>query len=395
MSPGVPFFYYEVVFAVASFVLGAVVGSFLNVCIYRMPLNMSVNEPKRSFCPNCKAQIAWYHNLPVVSWLALHGRCANCHQRISARYPLVELLTAGLFLLVFWRFHEAWSLLLPYWIFVALLIVATFIDFDHFIIPDEITVGGTVVGVLLSLAVPLLMGEEKHVMGLFWSLVAAAIGYGLLWGVVELGKLAFGKKKVVLPEPEDFSWTRKGEDAELVIAGETDLWSEFFSREKDQLVLQCDQLTLAGQRHENVALLCFYNRVVLEGTTHPLEKLDAFSGRLREFVFSARGDGVRRREIHRVHRGVPGLAGRVLHRGGGVAGRVRRRGQPARARAAGAVAQNSLRTLFVGGGVGVVIRRAGGSGVVFASGTALKGELAEGWDRAWLRMVRSASLRCG
>ena len=293
MPPGVPYIYYEVVFAIFSCVLGAVVGSFLNVCIYRMPLNMSVNEPKRSFCPNCKAQIAWYHNLPVVSWLWLRGRCAHCHQWIAARYPLVELLTAGLFFGVWWRFHEEWILLLPYWVFVALLVVATFIDFDHFIIPDEVTIGGTVVGVLLSLAVPLLMGEETHIMGLVWSGVAAAIGYGLLWGVVEAGKLAFGKKKVVLPEPEDFTWTRKGDDAELVIAGETDLWSEFFSREKDQLVLQCDQLTLAGGRHENVALHCFYNRVVLGGTTHPLEKLDGFSGRLKEFVFprEAMGQG--------------------------------------------------------------------------------------------------------
>ncbi len=292
MSSGVPFIYYTVLFAVTSFVLGAVVGSFLNVCIYRMPLGLSVNEPKRSFCPNCKAQIAWYHNLPVVGWLWLRGRCANCHQPIAVRYPLVELLTAGLFLSVWWQFHETWVLLLPYWVLMALLVVATFIDFDHFIIPDEITIGGTVAGVLLSLAVPPLMGETSHATGLFWSLVSAAIGYGLLRGVVEAGKLAFGKKRVVLPEPADFTWTRKGDDADLVIGGETDLWSEFFNREKDQLVLQCDRLTLAGHQHANVALQCYYNRVVLGGTTYRLEKLDTFSGRLSEFIFPREAMGM-------------------------------------------------------------------------------------------------------
>ena len=118
------------------------VGSFLNVCIYRLPLGMSVNEPQRSFCPNCKAQIAWYHNLPIVGWLWLRGRCANCHQPISARYPAIELLTGLLFLAVWRHFQQEWILVLPGVIFVSLLIVATFIDFDHFIIPDEITIGG-------------------------------------------------------------------------------------------------------------------------------------------------------------------------------------------------------------------------------------------------------------
>ncbi len=292
MSPGVPFIYYEVLFVLTSFVLGAVVGSFLNVCIYRLPLGISVNEPKRSFCPQCKAQIAWYHNLPLVSWLALRGRCANCHQPIPVRYPLVELLTAGLFLLTWWRFHETWALLLPYWIFVSLLIVATFIDFDHFIIPDEITLGGTVAGVLLSLAAPQLMKETSHPAGLLWSLTGAAVGYVTLRAVVEAGKLAFGKKRVVLPEPVDFTWTRHGDDADLVIGEETDLWSEFFNRDKDQLVLQCDRLTLAGHQHENVALHCYYNRVIVGDKSYALEKLDTFSGRLSEFVFPREAMGL-------------------------------------------------------------------------------------------------------
>ena len=285
--PTVPYYVYDLFFGLAAFLLGAIVGSFLNVCIYRMPLGMSVNEPKRSFCPHCKHQLAWYENIPIFGWLWLRGRCAHCRQPIAVRYPLVELLTALLFYFVWSRFREEWILVLPYWIFTALVIVATFIDFDHFIIPDEITVGGTVAGVLLSVVVPAMMGEESHGYGLMWSLVGAGAGYLTLWGVVEAGKLAFGKKRVVLPQAEDFVWRRgaEGADAALVIGGTTDAWSEFFSREKDELVLHCDTLALGGAEHAGATLRCFYNRVELEGTTYPLEGIETFSGRLREFVF--------------------------------------------------------------------------------------------------------------
>src|SRR4028119_444888 len=146
---------YELLFGIFAFVLGAVVGSFLNVCIYRMPLDLSVNEPKRSFCPSCKKQIPWHQNLPLISWLFLRARCGNCGSRIAFRYFAVELLTALLFLAV-WR-SFSWDVALVYFVFVALLITATFIDFEHFIIPDEITLGGTAAGVVACLIVPGLM----------------------------------------------------------------------------------------------------------------------------------------------------------------------------------------------------------------------------------------------
>ncbi len=273
--------------------LGAIVGSFLNVCIYRLPLDLSVNEPKRSFCPHCRAQIPWYYNLPLVSWAWLRGRCANCRQPISIRYPLVELLTSVLFTAVWLRFSEVWILALPYWIFVALVIVATFIDFDHFIIPDEITLGLVGAGVLLSGAIPPLMGETSHARALLWSVVGAVAGYALLRAVVEAGKLAFGRKRVVLPEPLPFSWrpTESG-DAALTIGSEVDVWSEFFSREKDRLVLQCDRLTLAGREHRETVLDCYFDRVDLAGTVYRLDTLEAFSGTLREFVFPREAMGL-------------------------------------------------------------------------------------------------------
>ena len=95
-----------------SGLLGLVVGSFLNVCIYRMPLGLSVNEPKRSFCPGCKYQIPLHHNVPLLTWLILRGKCANCGTRISFRYFGVELLTGLLFLAVWWK---VWAWGAPGW----------------------------------------------------------------------------------------------------------------------------------------------------------------------------------------------------------------------------------------------------------------------------------------
>ena len=136
----VPFHFWSLVF----FVLGCIVGSFLNVCIHRMPLGMSIVTPP-SHCPHCKYSIPWYLNIPLVTWLALRGRCKNCGAPISPRYFVVELLTgadvSGLLAGVRRPSHPVHSmpLALVYAVFLAGLIAATFIDFEHFIIPDEIT----------------------------------------------------------------------------------------------------------------------------------------------------------------------------------------------------------------------------------------------------------------
>ena len=134
------------------------------------------------------------------------GKCASCGSKIAFRYFLVELLTALLFLAIWITFP--WPIALVYWVFVALLIAATFIDFEHFIIPDEITIGGTVAGVLACLIVPALMGVDSRWWAGAMSLGAAALGYGLLWVVLEAGKKGFGKKRIRLEAPTPFSWVR-------------------------------------------------------------------------------------------------------------------------------------------------------------------------------------------
>src|SRR5215472_13503777 len=148
----VPFQFWSVVL----FVFGCIVGSFLNVCIHRMPLGQSVVSPP-SHCPHCRYSIPWYLNIPLITWLYLRGKCANCGAPISIRYFLVELLTGLEFLACWLHFgHQSAALALVYGFFLAGLIVATFIDFEHFIIPDELTIGGIVVGFICSFFVPAL-----------------------------------------------------------------------------------------------------------------------------------------------------------------------------------------------------------------------------------------------
>jgi leader peptidase (prepilin peptidase)/N-methyltransferase len=159
--------------AVAAF--GLVFGSFLNVLIHRLPRKESIVRPG-SRCPGCGRALGWKENLPVVSWLWLKGRCAGCRAPIALRYPLVEVAAAGVLLLVWLRF----GLTVPFFVFApfALAMVALFvIDLEHQLLPDAITLPGIALGVALS-------PWNPHVTWL-GSLLGAALGYGLLWGLAE------------------------------------------------------------------------------------------------------------------------------------------------------------------------------------------------------------------
>jgi leader peptidase (prepilin peptidase)/N-methyltransferase len=140
------------VYASAIALLGLAFGSFLNVCIYRLPLDLSVVTP-RSSCPGCKQPIAFYDNLPVISWLLLLGRCRQCRTKISPRYLLVELLTAGLFLGCYAHFGLSLATL-KFCVFGFLLLGLIFTDAETKLLPDKLTLPGLALGVLFSLLVP-------------------------------------------------------------------------------------------------------------------------------------------------------------------------------------------------------------------------------------------------
>lgn len=188
-----------------SFAWGACIGSFLNVCIYRIPRELSTVTP-RSYCPHCKKAIPWYLNIPLLSWLMLGGRCRFCSTEISPRYFIVELLTGILFLLVWLKFDMVpgprplglaavtdWKLVPVYWLVVTGLILGTFVDFEHLIIPDRVTIGGIMAGFVLSAVVPSLHGQLSWLRALMSASLGMAIGWGLLWTMGALGKLILKK----------------------------------------------------------------------------------------------------------------------------------------------------------------------------------------------------------
>lgn len=140
----------ELINRIFAFIFGAIFGSFLNVCIYRMPLGKSVVWPG-SHCPKCEKRIPWYDNIPFISYLLLGGKCRFCKEKISFRYLMIELLTALVFVLFFIYYRISYEFFY-YIVFVCSLIVATFIDLKHRIIPDEISIGGIILGFVLNAA---------------------------------------------------------------------------------------------------------------------------------------------------------------------------------------------------------------------------------------------------
>jgi len=217
------------VLPIAIGLFGACVGSFLNVVIYRLPRKdadrggLSVSKPARSFCPNCKRQIPWHENIPMVSWLFLGGKCKGCKAEISVRYLLVEALTA--FLFAWWTslfldrtgdLAGGWPLLASGLLLTAVAIAVTFIDIDWREIPDEITLPGTVLGVIVSTAAPVIQAQswafdrlahsrawEPHLAALTSSAAGALVGSGLLLLVAIAGKAVFRPKDKETGEPTD------------------------------------------------------------------------------------------------------------------------------------------------------------------------------------------------
>jgi leader peptidase (prepilin peptidase)/N-methyltransferase len=170
-----------------AFILGACIGSFLNVCIYRIPLSKSIVAPG-SMCPRCGNPIRFYDNIPILSYLWLRGRCRQCRTPVSLRYPLVELLTALLFTAVAHRFGASVEAGI-YMAFSAVMVTITFIDIDHRIIPDRISLPGILLCFLAALALPN-MGWKAALLGILvggGTLFVVAWGYSLLTGKEGMG----------------------------------------------------------------------------------------------------------------------------------------------------------------------------------------------------------------
>ena len=162
------------------FLLGSAIGSFLNVCIYRLPRKKSIVTPP-SACPGCDKPIRFYDNIPILSYILLRGKCRDCNTKISIRYPLVELLTAILFLILYRKLEFTFELFV-FLIFVSLLIAISFIDLDFQIIPDILSIGGVVLGLLLAIARPFFRNIDPK-FGILDSLYGIVLGGGLLLAI--------------------------------------------------------------------------------------------------------------------------------------------------------------------------------------------------------------------
>ncbi len=176
--------------ALLAALFGLLIGSFLNVCIYRMPRDLSVVRP-RSHCPECNHTIAWFDNIPLVSYALLRGHCRRCGCRIPVRYPVVEFLTAAMFFCAF-RFLGTTLAATKFAVFGAIMIALVFSDLEERILPDEFTLGGTALGVIFAAFVPVSGGillvifynsKNQWLVSLCDALLAAAICSGALWAV--------------------------------------------------------------------------------------------------------------------------------------------------------------------------------------------------------------------
>ncbi len=178
------------------FSFGLIIGSFLNVCIVRMPRAESIAGP-RSRCPYCNNKISWRDNIPLVSYILLAGKCRHCNMKISFQYFIIELLTALVFLFIY--DYYGLSLDFPiYALFFSLLLVATFVDIKYRIIPDEVSVGGIVLGLLLSFVFPHMQIASSNVSGLAASGLGVIAGAGITYLTGVAGTFVFKKEAMGL-----------------------------------------------------------------------------------------------------------------------------------------------------------------------------------------------------
>jgi len=280
------------------FLIGSCIGSFLNVVIYRLPLGMSVNKPSRSFCPHCKQPIPMWLNLPLVSWLWLRGKCAACGAPIAVRYFGVELLTAVLFVATWHLFPLPVVVFL--WVLMALLVAITFIDAEHLIIPTGLTWAGAVIGLGAGAAWPQLTALDGVAGiwrdGLQRGAIGWLAGFGGLWLVVELGKLAFGKKALHFQQP--VAWHLKEPAGELdpmcfVIDGEEIAWWDMFSRKSDKLLVEATDILVDGTTVGGGTLVIRELDITLpDGSLRHLAQLQSLAGTATSVVIPREAMGI-------------------------------------------------------------------------------------------------------
>ncbi len=272
------------IWLIPAFLIGGCIGSFLNVVIYRVPLGMSVNEPKRSFCPKCRKPIPMWLNFPMISWLWLRGKCRECAAPIAFRYFGVELLTALLFAAAWWLFPP--QVVVFIWVMLALMVAITFIDAEHLIIPTSMTWAGSATGILACMVwpqLPVMAGDAgNRLSGLKHGAIGWAAGFLGLWAIVELGKLAFGKRPLKFEQAVDWRLKEPENDQDpmlLIIDGQEIPWWDMFARKTDRLVIECEDIRVDGESVGGGTLVIRTLEIELpDGTRRHLANMKSLDG---------------------------------------------------------------------------------------------------------------------
>lgn len=263
--------------------LGACVGSFLNVVVYRLPRGLSVQDPPRSFCPSCGASIPWWLNLPIISWLWLRGRSACCHKPIAVRYWLVEVACTALFLLTGLSFAYE-SLLTQLWLclWAAALLALLAMDWELMVVDARVAVFAACFGLAVAVADPPLCDPAaiSPVEGGLWGLAGAAGGY-LLFRLVALGgRLLFGRRRQVYAAEEPWLLRQVGEDIVLTVGGRDYGWSEVFP--EGSTLLQLHEAVVEGESAPRGSIRLQEEALILPGGERlELARYDRLSGTCR------------------------------------------------------------------------------------------------------------------
>ena len=269
-------------YAVASFLFGICVGSFLNVVIYRVPRGLSVNEPKRSFCPTCQKDIPISRNIPLFTWLSQLGKCHECKSSIPSRYFWIELLT-GLLWVACWYYFSSPLEAVFFMILGAMALVIIAVDMELMLIPRPFTLITGAIALIGGALMPERFGLNSWSDGLFYAAFGLAIGWAALWLVVLLGKAMFGKREFKLEEETEWSLREPEKDDEeicFVIDDESITWSDIFFRKTDKLVIDgLTQLNVDGESREFESLVIYDHYIMLDNERIDIEDLKSLDGK--------------------------------------------------------------------------------------------------------------------
>ncbi len=272
-------------YAIATFLFGICVGSFLNVVIYRVPRGLNVNEPKRSFCPSCKKDIPISRNIPLFTWLAQKGKCAECKCSIPSRYFWIELLT-GLLWVACWYFFPDPRIAVFYMLLGALALVICAVDIELMLIPRSFTLIAAGIALLGGALIPERFDPTfTWIEGLTYSVFGLGIGWATLWLVVLLGKAMFGKRNFTFDQPvswmlQEPSDSKPEEEMHFVIENESIPWSDVFFRKTDKIIINgLTELNINGAHFNASHIEIKEHSIIVDGNSYELEQLKSLDGK--------------------------------------------------------------------------------------------------------------------